>query len=270
MKIYIILLLICFPILIKAQDKEFPVCLNRTTALLFKNDILHSDLGTDYGIGFQIDDTLPNILKIRINNHFDSIKETSLIVITRNGYVFSFLLRKKNELIKNVYQINDSIADNYEVLNLLHEDTADDNSQNLYELLIASNEYLPRILCCKKGKVSLLLNKIHTDSQRLYFCCEICNNSALKYNVGFCNLFVATQKKIKATSRQELPVNFSFIGPKLKSVPAHSLIKFILSVPKFTMEKGQICILEIYEQNGGRHFQLKISNSTLLATHIIK
>ena len=267
MKSFIFLLLICFFVQANAQEREYPVCLNRTTALVFKDDIIQADLGTDYGIGFQKDDTLPNLLKIRINDSFLTIKETSLIVATRNGCIFSFLLRQQNNMTQNVFQIYDSVAD-YKCPPSV-KPAPPEFSVPLLEKLIDQKEYLPRILNEKKGSVVLLLKNIYTDSQRLYFCCELTNNSNLRYNIGFCNLFLSTKKKLKATSRQELPVKYSFVGPQPTDVAAKSMVKFVISTSKFNLEETQVCILEIYEQNGGRHFHLKISNPILLAAHLI-
>lgn len=268
MKSLIFLLLICLSVQANAQEREYPVCLNRTTALVFKDDIIQADLGTDYGIGFQKDDTLPNLLKIRINDSFVTVKETSLIVVTRNGYIFSFLVRHQNNITQNVFQIYDSVAVNYKCVPSV-KPTPPESSAPILKNLIDQNKYLPRILNEKKGGVVLLLKNIYTDSQRLYFCCELTNNSNLRYNIGFYNLFLSTKKKLKATSRQELPVRYSFVGSQPTDVTAKSVVKFVISTSKFNLEETQVCILEIYEQNGGRHFRLKISNSILLSAHLI-
>ncbi len=56
--------------------------------MLFTEKIRHIDLGTEQGIGFQLEDSILNIVELRINEYFPSVNETNMLVITESYKIF--------------------------------------------------------------------------------------------------------------------------------------------------------------------------------------
>ena len=250
------------------QKQIIHVYLNRTTTLVFHDNIKHVDLGSDNGIGYQTDDSIPKILKIRINDFFPSIGSTNVLVITNNEQIFSFEVLFQQNVTQTVYEIADSSA---LCPPLISEPITD--SDSLYEPdfikeITTSPKYLSRILFNSKGKIKLQLDNIFTTDSLLYFKCKIVNSSNLMYDIEFMHMYITSGKKLKLKTKQDTPLSTSFIIRPI-SISPHSTSLFVLHTPKFTMEKDNICILECLEKQGGRHLKIKIKNSTLLeAIHL--
>ena len=273
MKMTIFFVAMLFTLNTFSQEHTVPVCLNKTTTLIFPNqDLMHVDIGANQGIGFQQDDSIPGMLKLRINELFPAINMTNLLVVTRNNHVYSFNVIYQSDIKQNVFTIPDSLAINYRTHELCPDTKVNLSEQDtLFDMLTNDDRYLPKILCDKQGKIILSINSIYTQDERFYFSCLLTNYSNLTYQPNFYNMFITPSKKLKATVVQDIPVKIEpFRSGLPKTIEAHSSQKFIFSTSKYTMESGHITVFEVYEQEGGRHLEVKINNTILLEAFNLK
>lgn len=260
-KIILLLFLIIQMANLHAQDNQvIQTCVDKTTMLVFDSKIIHVDLGVNSGIAYQLDDNIPNILKLKIASSFRLTDMTNLLVICQNDLVFSFDVIYRTDIAKYVYLIPDSLAVNKKLKSL--KITTDLSGKQIHDKVM-SDTYLPRIPYSKRGRIVLSLENIFTDSKKLYLRCKLENLSSIKYNINFMNLFQTTEKANKAVSDQDLPIPI-FILPDIKNIDPHGYERFILSCDKFTLENNRIAILEIYEKAGGRHLKIRLTNDLIL------
>lgn len=254
-----------------ARSQTINIGLNQTVAVIFNQKIKHADIGATQGIGFQLEDSISNILKIRINEYFPSIQKTNMLVVTITDKIFSFKIQFKPDNEQFTYPIPDSLSLNTEIDRpVLKDQNVHYNKDSVYKILISKNDFLPRIICNKQGKIVLSLNNIYTKDSIIYLCCALQNRSNLTYNIDFSNMYITDQKKMKAITMQDIPVNFSYLIYKPTIIPPQSVKNFIIEVPKFTMEKNKTAIFEIFEKSGGRHPRIKLDNSTLIEAKILE
>lgn len=266
-KISLLVFLIIQMINLYAQDNQvIQTCVDKTTMLVFDSKIIHVDLGVNSGIAYQLDDNIPNILKLKIASSFRLTDTTNLLVICQNDLVFSFDVVYKTDIVKYVYLIPDSLAVNKKNLKSL-EIIADLSGKQIHDKVM-SDTYLPRIPYSKRGRIVLSLENLFSDSKKLYFRCKLENNSSIQYNINFMNLFQTTEKANKTVSDQDITIPIS-ISPEIKRIAPHTSEHFIFSCDKFTLENNRIAVLEIYEKNGGRHLKIRITNDLILRATLL-
>ena len=245
-------------------QKDINVYLNRTTSLIFQQSIRHVACGTDQGIGYLTEDSIPRVLEIRINDFFPSIGSTNILVITEDEQVFAFEVQFQSKVTQTTYYIPDSLAicPKYTPIPVLQENRY--KEENLYEPIISSDQFLTRILFSKKGKVKFQLNNIYTSDSLLFFHCVIANTSNLMYNIDFVHLFITDTKKMELKTQQDTHLPLIFLNKETNNIVPHSAMNIVFKTPKFTLENDKICILECFERKGGRHMNIRLNNKILL------
>lgn len=278
MKIFYISLLIFIPSLIWADNNKIihvKISPDETAVFIFNKEIIHNDIGAPEGIASQIVPGIPQILKLKIDESFQNIHHTNMLVITSNNLVFSFHITFDKKSCQYIYPIADSSAVNYQnnysfQINkpLSTPDTI--SNKEIYNRIISKKEYLPRILVDRKGKVTFAVLNIYTIKDKLYFLCEMKNHSMLLYHIDFCNMFTTTSsKKIKAIATQDIEHKINYLPQLPTAVQAKNSLKFILVTDKFTLENNSEGIIEIYERVGGRHLKVRFDNTALLGASIL-
>lgn len=242
---------------------QVDVCVNKTTTLIFDSKIVHVDLGVNTGIAFQVDESIPHVLKLKISDLFSQTDTTNLLVITGNNLAFSFDIIYRKNIHKYVYIIKDSFAINSHKATVPRNTSGILTENQIYDQILRSDQFLPRIPFFRKGKVLLSIENIYTDSKRLYFRCKLENNSSIKYNINFMSLSIITEKKNQAIADQDIVIPISF-NTQVREVKAKDAGRFIISCEKITLETNKIAMFEIYENNGGRHLRIKITNDLIL------
>ncbi|MEE3224972.1 MAG: DUF4138 domain-containing protein, partial [Bacteroidota bacterium] len=140
-------------------------------------------------------------------------KESNLLVVNRNGSIFSYIVRYKKQLSKLNYFIplSNSIGNEkpIKVDSILAESSEErvDNSTYYYQkfcsYLLNRNQRIGRIKKRTQGIV-LTVENVVFDKEELYFVIRIENNSTLDYDLNFLNLSIETRQKGKRKSLQRL------------------------------------------------------------------
>lgn len=194
-------------------------------------------------------------------------KESNLLVINKNGAIFSYIVKYKENLSKLNYFISESNSIGNE--NRVAEDKSETkviprvplSRQHYYKRFCSYLLYKQRRLALKRKRnadVILSLENIVFDKEELYFVIQIENNSSLDYDLNFLNLSIETRQKGKRKSLQRIykePLYKHQLPSKIKEGGTGRLVYVI---PKFSLSDERRVVLELNEKNGERDIKLKI------------
>ena len=197
-------------------------------------------------------------------------KESNLLVVNRDGSIFSYIVRYKRHLDKLNYFVPKSksignekpgIDDSLKVSGSI--DNKVDNRLYRYEkfcsYLLDRKQRIGRIKTRNEG-IFLSVENIVFDKEELYFVIEIENRSSLDYDLNFLNLSIQTRQKGRRKSLQTIvqePIYRYLIPSK---VAKNETVKLVYVVPKFSLSDDRRAILELNEKDGERNLKLKISH----------
>ncbi|WP_339629844.1 DUF4138 domain-containing protein [uncultured Maribacter sp.] len=191
--------------------------------------------------------------------------ESNLLVINRNGSIFSYIIRYKKQLSKLNYfiPITSSIG---------NEKPIGQDSVPFQSLDIVKTKYDYQKLCTALLKqklqnsilkrrnegIVLSVERIVFDRAALYFVLEIKNNSTLDYDVNFLDLAIETRQKGKKKSAQRLFQKPLYTYNLPSKIPKNETVRFVYVLPKFSLSNDRRVVMELYEENGERSVELKI------------
>lgn len=114
----------------------------------------------------------------------------------------------------------------------------------------------------RNGKLVLSLDKLFVAGEVFWLSFTIRNRSALSYPPEFFRLYVKDKEQTSRSSQQEIEIVPMF-ADSLVMVPARSKRSFAIGIAKFTIPENRVCLLEIFENSGGRNLTLDIANRQL-------
>jgi len=197
-------------------------------------------------------------------------KESNLLVVNRNGSIFSYIVRYKKQLSKLNYFIplSNSIGNEKPIVtDSVQAETSEksiDNRTYYYQkfcsYLLNRNQRIGRIKKRNEGIV-LSVENIVFDKEELYFVIQIENNSTLDYDLNFLNLSIETRQKGKKKSLQSLYQKPIYKHHLPSKIAEGKMIRFVYVLPKFSLSNDRRAILELNEKDGERNIELKISHT---------
>eukprot|EP01093_Parvamoeba_rugata_P019716 TRINITY_DN907_c0_g1_i1.p1 TRINITY_DN907_c0_g1~~TRINITY_DN907_c0_g1_i1.p1 ORF type:complete len:278 (-),score=28.20 TRINITY_DN907_c0_g1_i1:21-854(-) len=196
-------------------------------------------------------------------------KESNLLIINRNGAIFSYIIRYRKQLSKLNYFVSQSssignekpiIIDTTEVTEV---ENLVDNSRFYYTKF---SSYLlerkQRIGTIQKRNESIVLSveNIVFDKEELYFVIQIENKSSMDYDLNFLNLSLETRQKGKRKSLQKLLQEPIFKHNVPSRIAEGEVVKLVYVMPKFSIINDRRLVVELNEKNGERDLKLKVSH----------
>ncbi|MCK7591329.1 DUF4138 domain-containing protein [Subsaxibacter sp. CAU 1640] len=198
--------------------------------------------------------------------------ESNLLVINKNGAIFSYIVRYKEHLPTLNYFIpesksigNEKPKDSLENLET-KEKSVVTNRDFYYQKFSAYLLDQPKkfgFLIDRKHHIKLSVENIVFDKEELYVVIKIENKSTLDYELNYLNFYVATRKKGKKKSLQNLNKEALFKYHEPSKVLENETVRMVFVLPKFSISKERVVILELDEKNGERNLKLKISHKTI-------
>lgn len=196
-------------------------------------------------------------------------ENSNLLVITKNGSIFSYIIGYK----KGINQVNYFIDNNNSIGNVdpsinNTKDTATtkpvmplENSD--YKLfcnsLLRRNQHLGNIKK-RKGGIILKVDNIVFKDEQIYFVIKIENKSNLDYDLNFLNFYLTTRKKGKRKSLQRIYRPSLYVHQLPNKVKAGDQIRTVYVMPKYSLSNDRSMMLELNENHGERIVKLKISH----------
>ncbi len=196
-------------------------------------------------------------------------KESNLLVINKNGTIFSYIVRYKKQLSKLNYFIplSNSIGNEKPIvtdsIQVVSSEKNIDNRTYYYQkfcsYLLNRNQRIGRI---KKRTQGIVLNvkNVVFDKEELYFVIQIENNSTMDYDLNFLNLSIETRQKGKKKSLQSLYQEPIYRHHLPSKIAEGKMVRFVYVMPKFSLSNDRRAILELNENDGERNIKLNISH----------
>jgi len=196
-------------------------------------------------------------------------KESNLLVINKNGSIFSYIVRYKSQLSKLNYFVPKAssignerpiVNDTTEVIKI--EDSVDNKTfyyTKFSSYLLDKRQRIGTIQKRKEGIV-LSINNIVFNKEELYFVIQIENKSTLDYDLNFLNLSIETRQKGKKKSLQKLFQEPIFKYKLPQRITEGEVVKLVYAMHKFSISNDRRLVLELNEKNGERDLKLKVSH----------
>jgi conjugative transposon TraN protein len=138
---------------------------------------------------------------------------------------------------------------------------------------LASRAYHDRYrisLCENNFGIRLSITGMFVAEDHFFYRMSIENNTDISYDVDQVRFFVRDQKRSRRTASQEvelLPVKFWSAPGK---VAAQSMKSFVVVLPKFTIPDKKNLVVQLIENGGGRHMELKVNNKKLVRPSLLR
>lgn len=191
-------------------------------------------------------------------------KESNLLVVSRGGSVFSYILKYKNRLSKLNYFIpkTESIGTSTPKFELPERGIIKSDSITR-DLVYFKNfgDYLlklkPKNLKTKREKgLKLKLQRLAYNGSETYLIIEITNHSGITFEIDFLNVFRVSGNKKRNASYQKLIMKPIYTHKMPSKVYNNQSCRFVYVLPKFVLGKQEKLQLELQEFNGSRKLKL--------------
>ncbi len=196
-------------------------------------------------------------------------KESNLLVVGKNGTVFSYIVtyRKKldqlNYFIPTSQGIGNEKPTGLDSTTIVKREDTIDNRTYYYNkfcsYLIDRKQHIGRIKKRNDG-IILSIENIVFDKEELYFVIQIKNKSSLDYDLNFLKLSIETRKKGKKKSLQRLYQEPVFKYNLPSKVKENETMRLIYILPKFSLSNDRRAIVDLNEKNRERNLKLKVSH----------
>ena len=248
----------------------------KTTHIIFPSAIRYVDLGSSDIIAGKADGAT-NVLRIKAAvQGFE--RATNMSVITDEGSFYSFNVRY-SDMPRML---------NIEMRNFVHQGATVYRPNNLMDIFLAElgNES-PRV-------VNLIMRSIHESNRRrinhigsqrfgvqftlrgiyvygdhLYFHIQTRNRSNVAFDIDFMRIKVVDRQVARRTAMQETVIYPVRAYRHDIRVPGRTTSRTVFALPKFTIPNDKQLIVELFEQNGGRHQSFIVENSDLIRARTI-
>ncbi|WP_026837710.1 DUF4138 domain-containing protein [Gillisia sp. JM1] len=196
-------------------------------------------------------------------------EESNLLIVNRDGSIFSYIVRYKEKLVRLNYFIPTSNSIGNEKpkgKDSIQTETSEksvDKRKYYYEkfstYLLDRKQSIGRIKKRNEG-IILSVENIVFDREELYFVIQIQNNSTLDYDLNFLKLSIETRQKGKRISLQRLYQEPIFKKNLPSKIAENETVRFVYVLPKFSLSNDRKTVLELNEKDGERNIELKISH----------
>lgn len=252
------------------------VTFNKTVHLIFPSAIRYVDLGSADLLAAKADGT-ENVLRVKAALR-DFSRESNLSVITEDGAYYTFNVKYADEPVKLSIEMTDFLHDG-EAVNRPNNALAiymrelGQESPLLVKLIMQSiyknNNREIKHIGSKRFGIQHTLKGIYTHNGLLYFHLQLKNSSNVPFNVDYITFKIVDRKITKRTAIQEQVIwplraynNLTVIGGRRTG-------RTVFALEKFTIPDDKMLVVELNEQNGGRHQRFEVDNADLVRAKVI-
>lgn len=252
------------------------ITFNKTVHVIFPSAIRYVDLGSADLLAAKADGT-ENVLRVKAALR-DFSRESNLAVITEDGSYYTFNVKYADEPVKLSVEMTDFLHDG-EAVNRpnnamqVYMQELGQESPLLVRLIMQSiyknNDREVKHIGCKRFGIQHTLKGIYTHNGLLYFHLQLKNSSNVPFNIDFITFKIVDKKVAKRTAIQEQVIwplraynNMTMVGGKTSS-------RVVFTLPKFTIPDDKMLVVELNEQNGGRHQSFTVDNADIVRAEVI-
>ena len=199
-------------------------------------------------------------------------------VITESGSFYTFNVKYAEEPLLLNIEMKDFIHDGSEVnrpnnaLDIYLKELGSESPKLVYLISKSVHKDKKRHIKhigSKAFGIQYLLRGLYTHNGLLYFHTQVKNTSNVPYEVDFVTFKIVDKKVLKRTAIQEQVVwpvraynNVQVIGGKRTE-------RMVFTLPKFTLADDKQLVVELHEQQGGRHQTFTVENADLVRARVI-
>lgn len=234
-----------------------------TTSLMFPSKIVNIDRGSDNIISKKIDG-VENVLKVKALKKFE--KPSSLTVITDDGRIYPYSVFYEvypKELVIDVSKVPYGELTGNSIKLKKHKVTFEGTSMNATEIEQISNRVLKnnnKVLDKETASnVTVRLKKVFVKNDVLFFPVQINNLGDINYDIDLVKFLIKDKRSGKRTAIQTLELKPVYIYNEKETVAKNTQITQVFALEKFTINKDKELEVAVYEKNGGRNVNCKLS-----------
>lgn len=252
------------------------VTFSKTVHVIFPSAIRYVDLGSSDLLAAKADGT-ENVLRVKAALR-DFSRESNLAVITEDGAYYAFNVKYADEPVKLSVEMTDFLHDGEAVnrpnnaLQIYMEELGKE-SPLLVKLIMQSiyknNDREIKHIGCKRFGIQHTLKGIYTHNGLLYFHLQLKNSSNVPFNVDFITFKIVDKQVAKRTAIQEQVIWPLRAYNNLMLIGGQRTERMVFTLPKFTIPDDKMLVVELNEQNGGRHQRFTVDNADLVRARVI-
>ncbi|MPL86349.1 hypothetical protein SDC9_32329 [bioreactor metagenome] len=252
------------------------VTFNKTVHVIFPSAIRYVDLGSADLLAAKADGT-ENVLRVKAALR-DFSRESNLSVITEDGNYYNFNVKYTDEPVKLSVEMTDFLHDG-EATNRpnnalqVYMQELGQESPLLVRLIMQSiyknNDREIKHIGCKRFGIQHTLKGIYTHNGLLYFHLQLKNSSNVPFSVDFITFKIVDKQVAKRTAIQEQVIWPLRAYNNLMLVNGKRTERMVFVLPKFTIPDDKMLVVELNEQNGGRHQRFTVDNADLVRARVI-
>ena len=239
-------------------EKRIQVPFNKTVVLVFDQDIVEFDLGSQEVLYKK------EKRKVKLKAAVENFEETNLILETYQGKfcLFTLCWHPNPEKIFFSFKlpaVDKASQKKSSSATATHQEDAFYKKCQLVLKTKRDINTIGEIL----GSVSIELENILADKDLLFFKITINNNSEIRYDIDVIDFVISNKKKKRINQDESLQPIYS-LHPGLVSVPAYCSLQQVLVFKKFTFTHKQRLRIEVRELQGGRSLNFILTTKQLL------
>ena len=253
------------------------VTFNKTVHIIFPSAIRYVDLGSADLLAAKADGT-ENVLRVKAALR-DFSRETNLAVITTDGSYYTFNVKYADEPVKLSVEMVDFLHDG-EATNRpnnalqVYMQELGQESPLLVRLIMRSiyknNDRKIKHLGSKRFGIQHTLNEIYSHNGLLYFHLQLKNSTNVPFKVDYITFKIVDKQVAKRTAIQEQLIWPLRAYNNIQQIKGKHTERMIFVLPEFTIPDDKVLVVEMNEQNGGRHQRFTVDNADLIRARVIK
>jgi conjugative transposon TraN protein len=247
------------------------VTFNKTVHIIFPAPVRYVDLGSTDLLAAKADGA-ENVLRVKAAVRNFS-RESNLSVITEDGSYYSFNVKYADEPVKLSVEMADLIhggetvnrPDNAPDIYFGESGNEPPKAVNLIMQSVYKNDRREiRHIGSKRFGIEYTLRGIYTNNGLLYFHLQLKNDSYVAFNVDFITFKIVDKKVARRTAMQEQVIMPLRAYNNLTVIGGRKTERMVYALPQFTIPDDKTLVIELNEQNGGRHQRFTVDNADLL------
>lgn len=252
------------------------VTFSKTVHIIFPSAIRYVDLGSADLLAAKADGT-ENVLRVKAALR-DFSRESNLAVITEDGAYYSFNVKYADEPVKLSVEMTDFLHDGEAVnrpnnaLDIYMQELGSE-SPLLVKLIMQSiyknDKREIKHIGSKRFGIQYLLKGIYSHNGLLYFYLQLKNSSNVPFDVDHITFKIVDKKVAKRTAIQEQVIRPLRAYNNLTVINGSRTERMVFTLPKFTIPDDKMLVVELAEQNGGRHQSFTVDNADLVRARVI-
>lgn len=252
------------------------VTFSKTVHVIFPAPIRYVDLGSADLLAAKADGT-ENVLRVKAALR-DFSCESNLSVITEDGNYYTFNVKYADEPVKLSVEMTDFLHDGESVNRpnnalAIYMQELGQESPLLVKLIMQSihknNDREIKHIGSKRFGIQHTLKGIYTHNGLLYFHLQLKNSSNVPFNVDYLTFKIVDKKVAKRTAIQEQVIWPLRAHNNLMAIGGNRTERMVFTLPKFTIPDDKMLVVELNEQQGGRHQRFTVDNADLVRAKVI-